>query len=68
MQVRMIRSMTGPEGTECSKNGLYEIDAETAQRWIDGGVAETVSPAVVAADAEESPRKSRRSTATPAGE
>lgn len=65
MQVRMIRSMTGPDGTECKKNDTCEIDEETAQRWIDGGVAEVILPAV--AELEPAP-KSRKSTAAPSGE
>lgn len=66
MQVRMIRSMTGPEGTECRKNESVEVDADTAQRWIDGGVAEALP--VPDAPVETPAPKSRKSTAAPSGE
>jgi hypothetical protein len=64
-QIRMIRPMHHPEGGYYLKGSVYEVEADTAQRWIDGGVA-ALEP--VAEPAEETvPKKTRKSTATSEG-
>lgn len=69
MQLRMTHAMTGPDGGLCRVGELVEVDAETAQRWLDGGVAQLVPEPTPEPEPAPAPApKSRKSTAAPSGE